>query len=413
MVLGDGTVDGRKSCHRVPVLGWRVALLLFGFVFVVHALSPSVQVGDSRLSVDVSTQVLRHQTLDLNGIPEVTALKSHYDVRSHGGRVLPFFPWPAMLFALPGAAVLDVIGKDPESLKPSDPNQTWIVEIPTASALVGLTAVVMSLIAFDAFGGSVSTRRRRAVAIGLLFGFATGAWSTGSRALWQQTPSMLFLALALYFALHIDRSRRTSSPLLGACLGAAYVVRPTNAVAVVAFVVWVMVSSRRRLVPVLAGIAVVILPFVLVNLTSYGAILPSYYAGSRLGHEATIPFANAAAMFLVSPSRGLLVYDPLVIVSGIGCWLLLRRRTFTALHATIIVIMIAQWIVIASFGGTGGSAYGPRLLTDVLPFVVFLAIPVFVAVFDGAPWRQAKAARKLVVTALVVVIAWSLAVNAS
>ena len=48
--------------------------------------------------------------------------------------------------------------------------------------------------------------------------------------------------------------------------------------------------------------------------------------GSELG------LLETAAMYVVSPSRGLLVYDPIVIVAGIGVWLLVRRRAFTALH---------------------------------------------------------------------------------
>ncbi len=73
-------------------LGVRAGLLVFGIVFVVHTLSPSAQVGDSRLSVAVANQVLRDQSLDLSDVDAVTMLDSTYNVRDHERKLLPYFP---------------------------------------------------------------------------------------------------------------------------------------------------------------------------------------------------------------------------------------------------------------------------------------------------------------------------------
>lgn len=404
--------SSRPRSARTSTFGWRAAVLVFVIVAAVHSVSPSVQVGDSRLSVAVATQVMRHGALDVESVPVVAALTNKYDVRIHAGHVLPFFPWPAMLFALPGSAAADIAGKDPESLKPSSPNQTWIIEVPTASVLVGLTSVVLALIAFGFAAGSVARRRTFAVGVALLFAFATGAWSTASRALWQHTPSMLFLSLALFCALRVRGAGRVMPLLLGLCLGAALVVRPTNAVAVVAFVVWIFVTHRRKTPMLAAGIAVVLVPFVLVNLAAYGSLLPPYYAGTRVGTEAAIPFFDAAAMYLVSPSRGILVYDPLILVAAIGVWVTIRRGTFTGLNATLVSIVVVQWLVVARYGSTGGSSFGPRLLTDTLPYVVFLALPALATVYDMS-WRNATRHGRVALLAFASIVVWSVAVNAS
>ena len=393
-------------------LGWRVALLVFAIVAVAHSLSPSVQVGDSRLSVPVATQVIRHHTLDLSGDHLVTSLPNQYDVRRVHGRLLPFFPWPAMLFAIPGSVAADVVGKDPETLRPSNPNQTWKIEVPTASVLVALTAVVLALVAFDSAPGGARARRRFAIAVALVYAFSTGAWSTGSRALWQHTPSMLFLSLALLAALRIDR-HRAWSVALGMSLAAGYAVRPTDAVAVACFIVWLLVTRRRELLRVALGLVVVLVPFVVVNLVAFHALLPSYYSGNRLGTEAAIGFFDSAAMLLVSPSRGLLIYDPIIIAAAAGVWLKVRRGSFTALDFALGAVVIGQLVVVAAYGSTGGSSYGPRLMTDALPFIVYLSIPALDAVFRGGVRAGATGGRRAVTVAMLVVLVWGVAVNAS
>lgn len=389
------------------------SLLLLGVaVFVVHVASPSVQVTDSRLSVPVATQVLRHRTLDLTGSPSVKNLRHLDDTRRRDGKVLPFFPWPPMLLAIPGALIVNLTGHDPALLKPSDPNQTWFVEVPTASALVALTAVLIALLAFESLPENLGHRQRYAIASGLVFAFATAAWSTGSRALWQHTPSLLCLTVVLYLAPKIEQSRRPAV-MFGAALGAAYVVRPTNAVVVAAFLLWVFVARRRYMLGIGAGLGAVLLPFVLVNLISYGAVLPPYYAAERVVAEAALPFSQTAAMYLVSPSRGLLIYCPLIFTAIAGTMLLVKRGGFTALHATAWVVIGAYLLVVSLFGGTGGSSYGPRLLTDISPFVVWLSLPVL-GIFDGTVHdRGSRLWHRAGCSAVCVILAWGVLVNAS
>lgn len=393
-------------------LGWRVALGVFAVVAVVHTLSPSVQVGDSRLSVPVATQVVRHHSLDLSKNALVSALTNKYDVRTVDGRLLPFFPWPAMLFATPGVVVADVVGVDPAALRPSNPNRTWEIEVPVASTLVALTAVILAVIAFDFVPGELRSRRRSAALIALAYAFTTGAWSTGSRALWQHTPSMLLLALALLAARRLDR-HRLWGVALGMALAGAFAVRPTNALAVACFAVWVLVATRRSIRRVAIGMAIVVVPFVAVNLASYHAILPTYYSGNRLQTEMAIGFFDSLGMFLVSPSRSVFIYDPLVIAAIAGVWLQRRRRLLTPLDLTVCAVVVGQLTVVSRYGSTGGSSYGPRLMTDVLPFVVYLAIPAFVAVFAGGVRAGAAGGRRVFVVAMLVILGWGALVNAS
>jgi hypothetical protein len=410
-----GTSDARRpsdSDDVRPSLGWRAALVLVVLVVVVHALSPSVQVGDSRLSVPVATAVVRDGTLDLRGDRVVERLRNRYDIEMRGSAVLPFFPWVPMLFAVPGVIVSQLVGRDPAALKPSRPNQTWVIEVPTASALVALTSLVLAWVAFDVAGGLELVRRRRlAVASGLVYAFATAAWSTGSRALWQHAPSMLFLALALLCALRMDR--RGYAFGFGGALAFAYVSRPTNAVSIAVLLAWLVITNRDRLVLAIVGALVVAVPFSLVNLAAYGAVLPSYFSAGRLGPEAAIGFVDAMFVYLVSPSRGLLIYDPVIVLAALGVWLRVHRRTFVGLDAAIAAVVVLHYVVIVRYGSTGGGSYGPRLMTDMMPFIVYLAIPAIgLVVPPMREFRMWSAARRVGVVLIGAVIVWSFAVNA-
>lgn len=52
-------------------------------------------------------------------------------------------------------------------------------------------------------------------------------------------------------------------------------------------------------------------------------------------------------------------------------------------------------------------------MTDVLPFVVFLSIPAFVAVFEGGIRAAVAGGRRMLVVGMLVILGWGALVNAS
>jgi hypothetical protein len=368
-------------------LGWRPLLFLAAVVLFVHTLSPSVQVADSRMTVPVASAVLEDGTLSLDGVDSVPDALDYtrYDVVERDGATLPFFPWPPMLLALPGVAIAEVAGVDTGELRPSSPNETWPIEIPTAAVIVALTAVVLALVAYEAAPGS---RHARAFSVGcgLVFAFATGAWSTASRALWQHTPAMLCWSLALLAALRAKRQVGFLW-LLGAALGVGFTMRPTAAVPMVTLGIWALVVHRRDVWRVIAGAGAALAPFAIVNLATYGELLPPYYAGDRIVTEESIPFFESLAVQLVSPSRGLLVYTPLVLLAPVGLWLKRRQGALDGLDVAVAATVVLHWFVVGTYGSTGGASYGARFFTEALPFLLYLVMPVGVAIVDGTATR--------------------------
>ncbi len=367
-------------------LGRRTLAVLFLVVFTVHVVSPSTQVTDSRLSVLTAFNLLHNGSLDLGKLPERATAQfsaADYDVIRTNGRDLPFFPYAPMALLVPVVGVAQVVGIDPIDLNVNDPNETWRLEIPAASLVVAGTAVVIALIALSVAAGSLATRRRTAIVTTLFFAFGTAAWSTASRSFWQHTPARLFVALAV---LQLARGRRAprSYALMGAFVAIGFTMRPSVAALAGVLAVWLLASDRRRFVTYALGSAAVLVPFAAINLVVSGGILPPYFEPDRLGTEAALSFVDALATHAVSPSRGVLVYTPLLLLIPVSLRLARRAGSDMTIYRLAAAVAVVHWIVVASYGSTGGSSYGARFFTEIVPVLVVLLVPLIHALVEGS-----------------------------
>lgn len=396
---GPAGALGRKRWLAPGVLGL--------VIFLIHTLSPSVLIGDSRLSAIAGWQFIGHGNLHLEGYQSVSSLSSHGDVVQYAGHTLPYFPWPTMLFTIPADLVLAALGLDPAALSINNPARTFLVELPTASLIVAITALVLRAIVLGMHRQHTGTALANGVA--LVFAFTTSAWSVGSRALWQQTVSMLFIALSVLAAQHVLLRYRTGwAVVLGASLGMAAIVRPTNAVFVLVAVLWLAYTRRAALLPTALPLLAILVVFIVFSKSQYGALLPPYYLPGRLNSGPIIPFLEGLGLNLFSPSRGLAIYDPILLVAFFGLYQSVRTRQIHSWQVALWLVVMGQLVVIAKFGSTGGDAYGPRLMLDVVPLLVVLAVPPLAAL-----WRPAKPRRveTLALSLVIVVMGFGLFVN--
>lgn len=405
---------GAAPAVRSP---WRTRWLLGGVVFVVHGLSPIPQSGDSRMSAITGWQFLHHFSLDLRGYPQITALTEQGDLWSVHGHLVPFFPWPPMLLTIPAdllVAALSPGGRLPTGLLPE---HTFFVEVPTASLVVALTTVLLRELIAGLSTALVTSRV--ALLTALLFAFGSSAWSVGSRALWQQTVSMLLITAAM-LALHRIGTSHRAAVLLGVWIGLAVAVRPTNAVVavlLVALLSWRTVRPhglhRAALLPVLLGGLAVGVPFLAYSRWQYGTFLPPYYQLTRLTDPPRYGFGESILVNLVSPSRGLLFFDPVIVLAVIGVVIRARRRLFTPVDGLLVAAIVGQLLLIGKYGSTHGFTYGPRLMIDVLPMLMVLAAPALTGLGRPGPGLRTTPARRLRAAGLIALIGWSLFVNAS
>ena len=244
--------------------------------------------------------------------------------------------------------------------------------------------------------------------------FGTQMWSTASRAMWSHTPGIFILGVVLFLILRTE-TRKTRLPpvLLGTCLSWLYFTRPTLTLSIIAIAVYVLLYHRAILLPFVVTGCIWLSAFIVYSEYHFGyLLLPYYYHIYKAG--AVVGFGERLAGVLISPSRGLVIYVPALIIVG---YLLIRyrRTSMRRLINLAAAVVIAHVLLIASFYGWHGSGcYGPRLLTDLVPWFGLLGM---LAVEARLRWRTVNPAqdtvfrRRIETATAVVLLACSIALN--
>lgn len=369
-------ISGATPAMRRPLplpLAVFVALLLFAGVFLAYNASSNKTITDSRWSIHVVTSLMRHGDVNLDEYRDIVEQNDFYLVSEKDGHLYYYMPLAPYVLATPVVALLQLYSQDlwgydlAETIaqKPhySASAQKFIASLYTAAAVACIFLV--ALVATRSWGA--------AIAAALILAFGTSAWSVASRVLWPHGPSMLALAATLLF-LELGRENKRYVPFAALPLALAYVIRPTNCVSVVLLTLYVLVRHPRKFLFFLLCALPVALVFFGYSYWIYDAPLPPYFDANRL----TFPIYWRESLLgnLFSPARGLFIYSPFLIFCFYSAWLKLRAKAFSGLDATLWLIVILHCAVIVSFPDWyGGHSYGPRYLSDMLPFLVYLLLP--------------------------------------
>jgi hypothetical protein len=380
--VGTGTLTAPPGAARPPeaapkTTGWHGrlgrtgtgVLVVFAVALLVYRISPVRLQTDSAWTTITARSLVKEGNVDLDEYAHLLHVNHGFQTERRNGHVYYAVPLGTSLFEVPVVAVGSLLDADGLDAKVSKGiNQPW--DGLSAALITAATAAVVFAIARRR-----SSRWWVAYATAFVFAFGTQAWGIASRTMWMQAPSMLCLALALWFATRVDESPRWFAAL-GAILALAYFVRPTNAVPLLVFGVWVLLQHRGALRRFVAGAAAVSVAFVVTNLALYGMVLQPYFRASRLVLSSTVPEALLAN--LVSPSRGILIFVPVSILAVLGFRTLARTRTLDPLDVVVAVTVVGYWIGVSCFPDwTGGWSYGPRFLADVVPLLMWFLPPVF------------------------------------
>lgn len=253
--------------------------------------------------------------------------------------------------------------------------------------------------------------RARAALVAVALGAGTGYWSTVSQTLWQTESAVLGLSIAvLAFAAPDPHISGRAAAAVGIGLGLAGATRPQLApiVAVLLVGTWARTSVRGA-----AAAIIIMVIFVgaiaAYNMRSFGnplGALPLLEAQNSLIHASGETFRLSAEGFaglLVSPSRGLLVFSPIVLVAVAGA----RQAWFENWCGPLrwcVLAIAAQFALYGSYSvWWGGHTFGPRYMLDVLP----LAVPL------AAAWLTEKRLRPVLATATAAALVWSIGIAAT
>lgn len=243
------------------------------------------------------------------------------------------------------------------------------------------------------FVGLVFTRRSLAAAVALAYGLGTCAWSLSSQNLWQQTVSGFFLCLGtLAFVKFPERPKWAA--LAGLAFGIAVASRSTIVLPLFAVFVYLAIYHRRSAVALALGCAPAPLALAAYNYYYFGnpLTLAQQLVGHGVATEKTgspdlwqTPFFEGAAGLLFSPSRGLLVFSPFLILSFWGIFRIWRDSRYRVLRPLTIGALSVMALQCKWFDWWGGWTYGPRPWVDMIPLLTIFLVPVIETVWKHKP----------------------------
>lgn len=406
-----------NTVQRSRVVDSIVAAAVFAATFLVFWYSPVHQVTDSNYSMLLSQCLITRHTfaLDECGIPVLEPVPLN-DYITNGGiyqlalvrnRVYYFFPVGSSVLSVPYVAAAKLFGIS--LTKPDgsfDPQAELAIEVSLAALLMALLTSLFFLI------GRTILPVVWSVVLALSGALGTQIWSTASRGLWSHTWSALLGGVVILILLRAETSRRRLNPyLLATLLSWMYFVRPTNSVVVLGVTVFVFLFYRNSFLPfALTGAGWFVL-FLYYSWHNFGHLFPNYYRPSRLLFDV---FPKALVGNLISPSRGLFVFVPVLLFVGFLLWRYWKYRPLKNLTWLGLFIVIATLIIISGFAHWwGGASFGPRFTTDAVPWFVLLGAVAIAAMIKANEVSRAWSIGRLAeLSAGALLLAASIFINA-
>lgn len=373
----------------------RAALAIFLFVLVIYNFplaydllhkpffnwAPGQDIASTSL---LPLTIIERGDFDLSEFTDFIAQNYHdpYFVANVNGRIVSRSPVAAAVIAIPLYGIPLGVGWI------AHPGNGWLDYPWSAFFVAKFAAALISALTVLMFFFCVRelSDLKTSIALAVIFALGTSVWSTNSQGLWQQTPSVFFQLTGIWFLLRGRREGAFTVAPGAFFFSAATISRPNDGIPALIFTLYVLLYYR----PAIWRWILWSLPPAIFFL-AYNAI----YNGSPFvfGYQDGVaqylrsPQLEAIAGLFISPSRGLFIYSPVFIFVPVGIWLARRdpaRRFYLSCAATFAagVLLLSMW---EDWGG--GWGYGTRMLTDLLPYVMLLLIPVFTQM--QPVWRRA------------------------
>jgi len=294
---------------------------------------------------------------------ESTATEPPHAARSPGGppapgpndRVCSIFPPGIAFLAFPFFVPFVLAGADPLNLG-------LLVRVGHVAAAT--IEVIATLLLWSVLRRFVSPRW--SLALVLLYFLGTSVRTIASQALWQHAGVHLAIAIALWLVFLARPVALWREFAAGVALGYGSVVRQTTAL----LVPFVPAARVRATIVAIAGAAIGVVPLLIYNWLAFGNPLEQGYGTKPFD---TSPLSGLYGL-LLSPSRGLFVYEPYILFAFATIVLLKPGRDHLELR---LLSLTYAWAATAILYSTyaewwGGRVFGPRFLDDLAPALFVL-----------------------------------------
>ncbi len=345
-----------------------VALCLFGLY---NANGREIGSIDSQPTKYTASELLRRGTLSLNHVVgQRPALASRPTfIRDGNGRFWSAYP-PIPAIVAAAIAWPLVRGGMIDLDDPASP------ELIATIASSSITAFAVSMLFLTA---RRVVPRSSALLVAAAVGIGTGLWPTASRTLWQHECAIAGLSVAVFALTGPTLARRAAAAAgLGLALAITSRVQLAPAVCVLLMAIYARAGLMRAAIaaaPVIVGSAML----ALFNVSVFGHVLGGLAELETMHpmlHARDASFAADLAGFaglLLSPSRGLLIYSPIVAVAALG-WSA-ADASWRSVCRWCAAAAACEFVLYGSYSvWWGGHTYGPRYMLDVLPLLVPMAV---------------------------------------
>ena len=283
-------------------------------------------------------------------------------LRKRRDHIYPAHPSGMIPLAVPVVGLAKLAGA-----RLSDPMVHRRLEKLTASAVASVSLGVFFLLAL------CLVRPAPALTTTVILAVASGMFTTVSQNPWQHDGIILGSLLLLF--LEFRGPSRAGVVVPGLICGTMPACRVTALTFLLPFWIWILVRSPKRALAVAVVAALAFLPWGTYYTWIYGSLLgpSSSQVGGVLWSD-RIPTQLAAV--LLSPGRGLLIYQPWILLAFLPLIPSLRRSAEKLavaegpkgwLSVCIAAIVLEVGLVSAWWCWWGGYCWGSRLVMGIVP----------------------------------------------
>lgn len=356
----------KLSFTIVTITSFLFFVFSFLFIYLTKLNNLTLQSEDFLAIATVPFSIVKEGNLDLNeyygtlslAYPQPDdATQTPYYLKQVGDKYYSSYPMFAGFISIPFYIIPSILNFDIsiETIR--------IMSRLSASALTAISVGLFFLISQKRLKSSKKT-----LLLTIIYAFATNTFSTSSQGLWQQTSSQLLFTAGI---LLLDYKKYGWAGLI---FGFSYMARPTNIISIGIFGLYILWINRTK---IFKYASMAIIPFIL------DALLNRYLFGSLLNIEYGDRFADFYEKLIVgglglwvSPSKGVLIVSPILVFIFYGIYKYVKGWKNNPFEIAIILIILFHSIALGKwYAWYGGYAWGYRMMTEIIPYMVLLLIP--------------------------------------
>jgi hypothetical protein len=361
-------LDGRRELRASLLIG--LCCLL-----VYNANRRAISAGDTYPARYLPFAIWQYHSILLDPIAPLTAQgrdgTAFWMVHVPGGHIISLYPvvQPVLIapLYLPAVGYLHLRGWTDVRLD----HTARVMEKLAASLVAALSVSLLYLL----------LRRRAAAPSALLltlaYAFGTTTWVISSQALWQHgMAALLVIGLLLLLTAPCTAPRALAAGLLCGLIAGN---RPPDVILAAALGAYGLFWAGRRRAVLLAAAAA--LPTGLVLLYNLGVADNLAGGYGRVGKAGFLQHDLLSGLggLLFSPTRGLFVFSPFLLFLVLAWRHLPSGRGERGLLLAMSAGVALQVLLYAKADWRAGISWGPRYMTDLLPLLMWMLVPVVAA----------------------------------